>query len=57
MLTASVVFRVRAEFSVHCVGVTTQQDARLQFVQEFIGADVDAVQCTQPVAEVLFHSV
>ena len=41
----------------HSVGVTTQQDARVQLVKELIGDDDDAVQSTEPVAEVLLHSV
>ena len=40
---------------VHSVGVTTQQHARLQLLEELAGADVDAVQYAQPVAKILLH--
>jgi len=55
--TGGISARLSTESIVYGVGVTTQQHAGLQLLEELIGADVDAVQCAKPVCEVFLHRV
>ena len=55
VITLSAVFHPATKSIVYSVGVTTQQDAGLQLLEKLISANVDAVQCTKPVAEVFLH--